>query len=213
MTDAPLKITLGIGLLLGVAAVGVTLAQSPLTVTRVNVADHAVLGIARRTLDVCQSNEALPAGTSAIRLRVEAFYGPRVAVEVLAGEQAVAHGERGSGWTGGAVTIPVSPLATARSGVDLCFALYLGGEESCLLVGQPMTGALAARSGDEPLPGRVGVEYLRSGRTSWWSLAPAVARRMGLGHALTGVWDALLALTLTSAVALLCAGLILRRLQ
>ena len=40
----------------------------------------------------------------------------------------------------------------------------------------------------------MGIEYLAAGQGSWWSRLVAVSRRLGLGHALTGTWVALLVL-------------------
>ncbi|MGD0452801.1 MAG: hypothetical protein ABSB69_04330 [Solirubrobacteraceae bacterium] len=210
MTDAPLKIALGTGLVIGVAALGITLSQSPITVAEVSTAEHGLLGTTTQKLSACQSNEVLPRETSAIRLRVETFIGPKVAVEVLAHGRVIAHGERESGWTGGVVTIPVEPLSMARSGVELCFTLFLNGDESAELVGERTTGALAAQSRFGPLAGRVRVEYLRPGRSSWWSLAPAVARRMGLGRAWSGTWNVLLVFGLMGGMVLLCSRMMLR---
>lgn len=96
--------------------------------------------------------------------------------------------------------------------MDLCFAFFVNGEESLQLVGEPAGAALAARSAAGPLPGRVVAEYLRPSRSSWWSLAPSVARRMGLGHAPSGTWSALLVLALMAAVVLVCSRVILREL-
>jgi hypothetical protein len=163
----------------------------------------------QRPIDACQSPELLPRETSAIRLRVDAFLGPRVTLAVVAHGRVIAHGERGSGWTGGAVTIPVSPLSTARPGVDLCFALLLNGDETAELVGEPTPAAHAARGTGGALPGRLRVEYMRLGR-SWWSLTPAVARRMGLGGAVSGAWSVILAVALMGSVALVCSLAILR---
>ena len=97
--------------------------------------------------------------------------------------------------------------------VGLCFTLFGNGNESIQLVGEPTTGALAARGPGGPLPGRVRVEYLRSSGASWWSLAPEVARRMGLGHAAAGTWSVLLVLVLMGCLVALCSRLILRELS
>ncbi len=53
------------------------------------------------------------------------------------------------------------------------------------------------------------IEYLRPGPGSWWSLASAVARRMGLGRAPSGTWVALLPLALMSVAVALAAWLVL----
>ncbi len=213
MNHGRLKIVLGTSLLIGAAAIAVTLSQSPVAVARINTAQLRPIGQTYQPIAACQSNEVLPRETSAIRLRVESFFGPRVTVEMLDHGRVIAQGERGPGWTGGVVTMPVSPLSTARTGLDLCFKLFLNGDESNILLGEPTTGARAAYSHDARLPGRLRVEYLRPGRSSWWSLAPAVARRMGLGHAWAGTWSVLLVLLLMGGVTLVCGRLILRELE
>jgi hypothetical protein len=91
--------------------------------------------------------------------------------------------------------------------------MFGNGNESVELLGEQTSGALAARGQHGPLPGRVRVEYLRPGDASWWSIAPEVARRMGLGHAAAGTWSVLLVLALMGCVVVLCSRLILRELQ
>jgi hypothetical protein len=209
---ARVKLVVGAGLLLGVAAIAITLSHSPIAVAGVNTPQHVPIGAPEPGKTYCQSHEALPRDTTAIRLRAYAFLGPRVELTVSARGRVVARGERGSGWTGGAVTIPVNRLPTVRSGLDLCFTFFTNEDESISLFGEATTGALAARAPNGSLPGRVRVEYLRPSHSSWWSLAPEVARRMGLGHAPSGTWGALLALALMGSVFALCARVILREL-
>ena len=194
-----------------VLALVFALSQAPVGVAGVNTADHATfLTITHRT-EACQVGEVLPGEVSAVRLRMYAFLGPRVTVSLSAGARQIAYGERASGWTGAVVTVPVGTLAGPTAGVELCFAVYLDGEESVKLSGQPgAVGARAAVSASGPLPGRLRVEYLRAGSTSWWSLALQVARRMGLGHAPSGTWGALLVVVLMGGVALVCARAVLR---
>jgi hypothetical protein len=187
------------------------LLQSPISVTSVNMASYTLVEVAHAQTSACQSGEVLPAETSAIRLRMYAYLGPRVELDVLAHGHVIAHGERGSGWTGGVVTVPVSPLTTARSGVELCFTLFIK-NEPVELVGEPTPAALAARGPSGPLAGRARVEYLKRGRASWLSIAPEVARHMGLGHAPSGTWSVLLVLVLIGALIALCSRLIIREL-
>ncbi|HXN37318.1 MAG TPA: DUF2142 domain-containing protein [Solirubrobacteraceae bacterium] len=209
-TDGRFKIALLVGLLVGAAAIAMTLSQAPLSIARVNTVEEATIATVRHRAQACQSAEVLPRGTSAIRLPMYAFLGPRVTLAVYSAGRVIADGERGQGWTSGAVTIPVHPLATQRSGVTLCFALWLNGYESVELEGESATGALAAQGPSGPLPGRIRVEYLRPGRSSWWSLAPMVARRMGLGHAAGGTWSVLLVAALMGGIVLACARVIVR---
>jgi hypothetical protein len=211
--DARLKLVAVIGLVLGVVALAFTLSQSPITVARVNTAQAPYLASATERTHVCQSGELLPRGVSAIRLRAFAFLGPKVTLSLSTHGHVIVHGERGSGWTGGVVTVPVNRLATAVSDVELCFTLFLNGDESIALTGEQTDSAHAASYQYGSLPGRVRVEYLRPSRSSWLSLAPEVARRMGLGHAPSGTWSVLLVIALMATVLALCARMIVRELR
>jgi hypothetical protein len=208
---ARLKVVVAAGLLLGVAAVAITLSHSPIAVAGVNTPLEVPIGAPQPGKTYCQSHEVLPRDTSAIRLRSYAFLGPRVKVTISARAHLIAHGERASGWTGGVVTVPVNRLSTTRSGLDLCFTFFTNEDESIGFFGEP-TEALAARGSSGSLSGRVRAEYLRPSHSSWWSLAPEVARRMGLGRAPSGTWSVLLAVALMVGVFALCARVILREL-
>lgn len=208
-----LEIALAAAVLAGVAAVCFALSQAPATVARSSTAAHEPLGTVRRPIAACQGGEVLPRQISAVRLGIGAFLGPRVTVEVLAQERVIARGVRGAGWTGGTVTVPMNAEPSARSGVEVCFVAALNGDESATLSGAKTPARLAASGPGGPLRGRVRIEYLRAGSSSWWSLAPSVARRMGLGHAWSGTWSAVLALALMASVAALCIRLTLRTLE
>jgi hypothetical protein len=206
------KVVFGIGLILAAAGIAVSLSQAPATVAAVNNTELGVLAQVTHETEVCQSNEVLPPDTTAIRLQLYVVTGPRVALEVLAHGRVIVHGEHGSGWTGNVVTLPVQPLSRQRSGVEICFTPFLNGDETAVLLGEPTTPAGAARDAAGTLPGRVTVEYLRPGRSSWWSLAPGVARRMGLGRAWSGTWWVLLVVCLMGSVILVASRLVLREL-
>jgi len=211
--DRRLAAALAVSLLGCAGAVAATLAGSPLTLARVSTAGHEPIGTATQKVAACQADETLPRRTSAIRLRVFAFVGPKVTVDVVAHGQVIAHGERGAGWTAGVVTVPVRALASTRSGVQVCFTLLLNGDETAELVGEIASPELSAQSADGPLHGRLRIEYLRPGSASWWSQALQVARRMGLGHAWSGTWIVGLLIVLMAAVAALCSRLIARGLE
>ncbi len=213
MTGGRLKLALGSCLLLGAAAILITLSRSPIAIARVNTDAVEPAGTITQRTSACQPGEVLPRGTSAVRLRVFAFLGPRVTLEALQDGRVIARGERAAGWTGGAVTVPIEPLATARAGVELCFTIFLDGDESNFLTGELEAGALAAHGRGWPPSSRLRVEYLRSAASSWWSLVPQVARRMGLGRAWAGTWGAVLVLVLMGGVTALCSVLTLRELR
>jgi hypothetical protein len=121
------KVTLVAGIALIVAVGALTLTRSPPRVVGVGTTTDArsMLPLARTLGDanVCQANEALPAGVSAIRLTLGAEYGSNVHVKAYSGSQVLTEGARGPEWTSGSVTVPVRPLSRAASHVTLCFDL------------------------------------------------------------------------------------------
>ncbi len=163
----------------------------------------------------------LPRGTTAIRLALTAVVGPEVSVRVLSGRRLLATGSRGAGWEGDSVTVPVrstasvpSASAAGRRGkhISVCFALNrLNGT----------VGMLGVHTHDDPavgregkrLPGRLRVEYLRPGSKPWWSTALATARRLGLGRAASGTWNAALVGALAGMLIALSCWLVSRELR
>jgi hypothetical protein len=207
------KIALAAGLTLLALAIVLTLTQAPASLARRNTHEDQVLGTARHGTSICQSNEVLPRGTSAIRAHMFAQLGPRVSVRVLERGRVIAAGQQGAGWTGAAVTLPVHPLPTSRSGVTLCLTLALNGDETVQLLGEQRSASSAAREGEGALPGPLTIEYLRPGSSSWWSLLPEVARRAGLGHAPSGTWSVVLVAAVMAGVLALCSALAVRELR
>ncbi|HEX3518326.1 MAG TPA: hypothetical protein VHT29_04750 [Solirubrobacteraceae bacterium] len=204
------KVAVVAGLLIGVAALALALSRSPVTTAGASTSKDQFLGLTRVRTEACQAGEALPRDVTAVRLIVQAFTGPRVAVEVRSQGRVITRGERGSGWTANAVTVPVKPLSVATSGATLCFALYLNGYETVYLTGVRTSAARAATGPSGVFPGRVRVEYLRSNGPPWWSLAGQLARRMGLGRAGSGTWVVGLVIALMAGVVLLCSRMALR---
>jgi len=194
------RVAFGVSLVVMAAALAFTLTASPIEVIAANTHEEAGLGVARAPLASCQSDESLPADTHAVRLQILALLGPMVTVQVFQAGRLITDGQRSSGWTGGVVTVPVKPLRSSREGVELCYTLALNGHESAVLTGEPRPGAISAVAGEAKVPGRVKVEYLRPGPTSWWSLAPAVVRHIGIGGITGGTWSVFLAMALTGAV-------------
>jgi hypothetical protein len=191
------KLTLGVGVVLLAVVGALTLAQAPPRVVRVGVPSSVGLAATTGDASFCQANEVLPAGVSAIRLQLLAYFGAPVRVTASSGSQLLTEGRRGAGWTGTSVTVPVTPVSHAASPVTLCMyvepnseGVQFSGAEA------PAQEAAISRTG-EPLRGRVGVEYLAAGSGSWWSRITSVARNVGVGHALSGSWVALLIAVLT----------------
>ncbi len=207
-------IALTAGLTLLAVSIGVTLLQSPMVVARKNgtplVEDR--LATTRQALTYCQSGELLPAGTSAIRLALAANTGPGVSVTVSAGGHVLTSGMRGSGWTGRVVTVPLKPLPRAVSGTTVCASLRAS-YENIVVFGKATQRTVAAYAGRRALPGRMWIEYLRPGSHTWASLISATARRLGLGRALAGTWNAVLAAELVAAMAIVASALVLKELR
>jgi len=208
MRNVTVTLVAGIALLVVVGAVMLT--RSPPRVLRVAARAETVLDHFAGDIAVCQGNEELPAGVSAIRLSTWAFLGFDVRVKLFRGTQVLAEGRRGADWTSDSVTVAVRPLAHAVSEVTLCFAIgpntepviILGTpapvrEAAVLLQGSALT---PANAGNEVLAGRVGVEYVAGGRGSWWSRTRSVAEHMGLGRSFSGTWIAFLIFALMFAV-------------
>jgi hypothetical protein len=204
------RTALAAGLTLLVIAIGLTLLQSPTSVAHTNgtPSEEEVIAITSRGASYCQAGELLPRDTTAIRLSLSTFTGPRVTVLVSSGGHRITSGERASGWTSRVVTVPVKPLARAVTGVTVCVSFQLQ-NETLTVFGKFTPSAVAARSGQQTLPGRMWVEYLRPGRRSWASLAPSIARHFGFGRAAAGTWIAFLAIALLAAVAILTSRLVL----
>jgi hypothetical protein len=207
-------IALAAGLTLLAVAIGVTLLQSPMVVARKNgtplVEDR--VATASQPVTYCQAHELLPAGTSAIRLALAANTGPRVSVTASASGHVLASGATGPGWTGRVVTVPLRPLLRAVSDATICASLRPH-YESVIVFGRATRRTVAAYAGRRALPGRMWIEYLRPGSRTWASLIPETARRLGLGRALAGTWNAALALELVAAMAIVASALVLKELR
>jgi hypothetical protein len=202
------------GLALLAIALVITLSGSPLVVTHTNAipANEPILE-AGSASNACQAGEALPAGTTAIRLTLVAATGPRVSLDVLSGGRVLASGVTAGGWTSGAVTVPVKALSHSVAPVRICFKLGPSAE-TVQLGGSRTSATTAARNlSGAPLPGRFTVEYMRRGDSSWWSLAKTAARHMGLGRAPSGTWVALLVALLMGTVLATASWLIVKELR
>ncbi len=206
-----IRIALAVGLAVIAAAFVATLSHAPLTVARGDSATAGGLVSTNQPARACQAEEALPRGTSAIRLALLAALGPRVTVQVFSGARVLTQGAYPAGWSSGLVTVPVSPVARAAAPVKVCFA-FNSINGLVTLRGWLARPAVAASSSEGPLPGRIGVEYLRPSHRSWWSSAASTIRRMGLGHAAGGIWNALLVGALALALVAVSSWLVVKEL-
>jgi hypothetical protein len=207
------SIVLATGLVLIAAIVGVTLARSPPTLAGANgVPAEGLVGVVEREAGACQGDETLPASTSAIRLSLVAIVGPRVAVRVLANGHVVTRGSTGAGWTSSEVTVPVAPLAHTVSPVTICVRLSdLNGEVE--FKGAHTSAPVAVSERGERLHGRLRVEYVRAGHSSWTTLISTVARHVSLGRAASGMWVVFFILALALSVVALTSWGIVRELR
>ncbi len=216
------RVTFGVGIALILAAGAVTLTRAPPHVVRkgasTNIATQLAFAGTRGDATVCQADETLPAGISAVRVWLGAEYGARVHVTLVSGERVLTDGSRGPDWTSGSVTVPVASIGSSASQVKLCIEIgpnsepifFLGNETSKQEAALMYTPSSAV---GQRLDGRLGVEYLEAGQGSWWSRILSVARHMGVGHALTGTWVALLIAGLVVAASAFAIGLALRELH
>jgi hypothetical protein len=221
------RIALAAGLALTAIALGFVLSRSPSVVIRSSAPPTGTVAFGRSEVRsrICQADEVLPLGATAIRVWLEAVIGPPVSVEVLARRQLLAHGSRGPGWTAGSVTIPIGAVRRTVSHVTVCVTvgrqrepIGIHGVRTAPAIAAtdrqgPFAQSAHTRAGtykDGPLPGRLMIQYVGTDSRSWWSLVVSVARRMGLGRADSGTWVALLALMLMVAVAVGMSLLILR---
>jgi Predicted membrane protein (DUF2142) len=212
------KVALAVGLSSLASALGVVLAQSPLSTLASNDATiDAPLISGKADVSFCQAGERPPRGTVAVRLALASSLGPRIALELRDGERLVASGARPSGWVGQTVTVPLRSATRALAPVTLCVTIPPLGEDVGLF-GRATAAGLAARSigpitTGAALPGRVGVEYLGPGRSSWLELASSVAANMSRGRAWSGIWVVFLVVASMLIVAALTAWLALRELS
>jgi hypothetical protein len=171
------RASLAVGLTLTVLAVCVVMARSPSVIARTNgVPDEGSFLTVSGHGELCEANEVLPAGTTAIRVTLEAMIGPPVRVLIRHGREVLTRGEQASGWTH-PVTVPVKPLLHTVAGVSTCVVIA-SREEGVRVAGSRRYGG----------NGRVRIEYLRPGNRSWWALASSVIGRMSFGRATSGIW-------------------------
>ncbi len=220
------KVTLVVSLVVMIAAVALVLTASPPRVARASgpLASQG-LGVTQNELTLCQPGETLPAGVTAVRVSIVAFIGSHMQVAVLHNGKVVTSGSRNPAWSGSTATIPIKPVARTISNVEVCFA-WVPNSELLQIFGTPVTranqnsGAIIFKNNPrnpaipvgegQLLRGRVQIDYLAPGGSSWWSQAGAVVERMGFGHFIGGSAVALLALALMAAVGVLTVRLALR---
>lgn len=201
-----------VGLALLAIAIGVLLTRSPVEVAATNsIPAPSPVEYVNGGSTACQPGGTIPKGTTAIRISASQNTGPMVTLEALSGPLIVARGERAAGWgIDETVTVPVKRVAHAIPNAKIC-AVFGPALEAVQINGVLVrpTGV----SGTPETEAGFAVEYLRPGSSSWWSLASAVGRRMGFGHAPSGTWIVFLLLVLTITIVALASRLLLRELR
>jgi hypothetical protein len=207
-------IALAVGLTLTGIAVIVVLARSPLTVAGTNSVPAAnyIEITEKNKLSSCQSSGTIPQGTSAIRLGMEGvFFSPAVTLKVLMGSHIIREGHRvGGGASAPTVTVPVSSLAHAVRGAQICMTVGPA-VEPIRYYGAPNRSPVP--HANQLQQAILQIEYLRPGKKSWWSFASPIARHLGLGRAPSGTWVAFLVLVLMLAVILAASWLTVEELR
>ncbi len=207
---ALINMALAAGLVAIAVAVAITLSRAPLRVAKGrSVPPEKVLVETTTDGGACQYNELMPRDTSAIRLGLFSASSPAVTVKVFAGSRLITSGALAAGWAGEGATVPVAKISRSVSPVEVCFHLdsVTGDTE---MLGRAVRPAEATVARGRRLPGRISIEYLQPGHSSWWSLAGSVARRLGLGRAASGIWNALLVMVLVVMVLALSSWLVAR---
>jgi hypothetical protein len=203
------KIALAAGLVIAAAALGVVLSGMPLSAAASNgvPARSSVAFTPTQSHDRnCGPGGTLPTGTQAIRVSLSANVGPRVAVEALSGPTVVTEGARDAGWgIDETVTVPVTRVPQTIHRARICTTVGRSVEPI------QINGASVRVAGGAPEIA-LRMEYLRPGQSSWLSLAPSVARRMGIAHAPSGTFVAYLVIATMIAVSAVASRLVLREL-
>jgi hypothetical protein len=188
-----MPIALAASIALGVIALIVLLSGSAPRLAGTNdVVPAARIGNRSHGGQICQRGETLPADTAAIRISLGAPAGrggPQVGIVVgTATGSSLTQGRRAAGWAGSSVTVPVHRVTRATGDTTACVLIGTGAPV-VLAIGQPTPPLMPAMSGRVPVPGAMRLDYLRAGRESWWSYAPAVAQHIGFGRGtLGGTW-------------------------
>ena len=86
------RIALAAGLALIVVAIGFTLSEAPPSVARKSATAEETLGFTNESHTLCQAGELLPRGTSAIRLSLGSFVGPRISLRAYVGKRLLTGG-------------------------------------------------------------------------------------------------------------------------
>jgi hypothetical protein len=198
------------GLVLTVAAIAFDLSRVPLVAANPTPASSQTgVTVLHKKTSVCQAAETMPKGTTAIRVPLFAVLGPAVSISVTQGRRLIAHAKHAAGWMGGSVTVPLSKQARTTFDATVCAMVPANAYEPIVLRTSPAKKSTAT-IGAKPIRGHIAIEYLSPDRSSWLSLVPEVARRMGLGRAWGGTWIVLLVVLMMGGLVVVCSLSIIR---
>lgn len=207
-----IRITIAIGVALLALAVGVGLARSPLVRAGTDGTPLPTeIGASSVPTTICQGEETVPAGTTAIRVSLLSLLGPRLKLVARSGGQVVTTGELGYGWTGAVVAIPVKRVVGSHPHTTICVSLAKR-QQLVNLRGANTKFSPAVTEGKQVLAGRMRFDYLRPDNRSWLSLALPTARRIGLDIG-GGAGIVLVPLMLLLSVGTLASWLLVRDLR
>ena len=207
-----IRITVAIGLALTALAVGVGLARSPLVRAGTDGTPlPAEIGATSAPATICQGEETVPAGTTAIRASLLSLLGPRIKLVARSGGQVVSTGELGYGWTGAVIAIPVKRVVGSHRHTNICISLAKR-QQLVNLRGANTKFSPAVSDGNQVLPGRLRFDYLRPDKSSWLSLALPTARQIGLNIG-GGAGIVVIPLMLLFGVGTLASWLLVRELR
>jgi hypothetical protein len=194
------RILLGVALALTVAALLVTLSQRAPRLSGTNFTHFTRPQV---TIppggESCQQHTYLPAGTAVAQVLVatEGRLRPSVSLRFHDLATGLTFIGRAAAGREGMVNVPLERVVRAEQ-TNATACVRNTGHAKIVVAGDDARPALAARVNGRRVRGLIAFRYLRTGRESWWSLAPTVARRFGLGKAgIFGTW------TLWALVALL----------
>jgi hypothetical protein len=131
---------------------------------------------------LCQGNEIVPAGTAALRMTIGSYGkpGPPLAVDVRAANRTVAVASIPAGWHQGVVLLPVPRIRHTYGDATVCIQ-DRGSPIAVAGTTLPNQYGFADSLDGSPLTSEVRIDYMLSGRPSWFSMVDKLAYRMTLG--------------------------------
>lgn len=145
----------------------------------------------------CQAGETLPAHTGRVRLRIGTYGspGPDLTLRFSSHGKLMTQGTLAAGWTQGDTEVPIRPLDSVRSPVQMC--VENGGSGRLAIAGNS---------------GSLRTAYLAGDRQTWWTRFGQVRERFSQGKSSWyGGLSLPITLLLVAAAAVLAAVLLTRR--